>query len=114
MSLSHTPLKSTNRLLIIVNAFHSHSAANGQSGVALFKNSDADAIAVAEIYENTATAINMVPLMHEMQAGTTSPITFTVRIGSQNAGTTTFNGQSSSRRYGGAAASGILIIEYGA
>lgn len=114
MTLSHTPLKTTNRLVIIVSAFHSHSAANAQSGVALFMNATANALAVAEIYENTATAVNMVTLIHEMQAGTTSAITFRVRIGSQNAGTTTFNGQSGGRKYGGVAASGILILEYGA
>jgi hypothetical protein len=112
MSLAITPKSATNRLMFIVSAWWSHSAANCQGGVALFQDTTADALAVSEIYENTNTAVNMVPLTHDMVAGTTSSTTFKIRIGSQNAGTTTFNGQSSLRRYGGVAASGIQILEY--
>ena len=47
-----------------------------------------------------------------MTAGTTSATTFRVRAGLNSAGTTTFNGASSARYYGGTLASSITIKEY--
>lgn len=111
MSHSFTPKFASSKLIVQVSAWSSHTAANAQAGVALFKDSDANALACGEMYENTGTAVNMVTYSYEMTAGTTSPITFKVRIGSQNAGTTTFNGQSGSRRYGGAIISSLRVKE---
>lgn len=112
MSLTYTPKSSTNRLLITVNANFSHSVTNNQPGVALFQDSNVNALAVTEQYNNVATAVMQNMLQYDMPTGSTAATTFKVRIGSQNAGTTTFNGQSGGRRYGGVYSSSINIIEY--
>lgn len=111
MSVSITPKFANSKLIVFISAWHSHSAANAQAGVALFRDSTANAIACGEIYENTATAVNMVSFSKEVAAGSTAATTFKVRIGSQNAGTTTFNGQSGQRRYGGITISSIRVLE---
>ena len=46
-----------------------------------------------------------------MTAGTGSSTTFKVRAGGQNAGTTTFNGNVSARKYGGVLLSSLTITE---
>lgn len=112
MTLSFTPKSATNLLLIQVEGSYSHDATNAQAGMGLFQDAVANALSVSEQYQNTATTVLKNTLRHGMVAGTTSPITFRVRIGSQNAGTLTFNGQSAQRRYGGVINSNISVIEY--
>lgn len=111
MTLAITPKHATSKLVIFVTAFFSHSAANGQVGVALFRDSTANALAVTEHYENTATGVINVTFSFDVAAAAAVATTFKVRIGSQNAGTLTFNGQSGGRRYGGVAASSMRILE---
>ena len=66
MSVSITPKSTTNKLLILVNAFQSHTNANGQNGCALFQDSIANALACTEHYENVGTAVITNSLIHTM------------------------------------------------
>ena len=112
MSLAVTPKDATNILLIqiILNMSHSTSADDGV--LALFQDSTADALAaVAGFIDNSARSYQLV-LNHYMVAGSASEITFKARAGHPAAGTTTFNGVSGSRIFGGVLASSINITEY--
>ena len=51
-----------------------------------------------------------IPIKHYMTAGSTSAITFKVRIGGSSC-TVTFNGQSGGRIFGGVSASSISVTE---
>ncbi len=107
-----TPTSSINQLRIesVVNA--SHSTTNTQMTAALFQDAVANALAAAftgkpDVGAGTAEiAVN-----HHMVAGSTSQITFKIRCGSSSAGTTTFNGKSGARLYGGVLASRLDIWE---
>ena len=113
MTLAITPTDSTNKLAIEVVWFGASSdATSGIIAVALFQDSTANALAVG--FASREVAANKhanVAFKHEMTAGTTSSTTFKIRAGLHNAGTTTFNGTSGSREYGGVIASSIRITE---
>ena len=79
--------------------------------VALFQDTTADALAVANNRHSTASYPHQIGFTHWMTSGTTSSTTFKVRAGPASAGTTTFNGASSARLYGGVLASSITITE---
>lgn len=113
MTLAITPKASTNILVIEVNAFLSSSNASTRVIGAIFQDSTANALAATEGYNGgLATASLPFPLRHIMVAGTTSSTTFKFRAGTSGAGTTTFNGYGGARKYGGVAASSIIIREY--
>jgi len=91
MTLAITPTSATNKLLI--EAVVLLGTSNGAQGIAaLFKDSDADALAVS-VADTDATdlATMTVIVRYFMDAGTTDEITFKVRAGSPS-GTCTFNG----------------------
>ena len=113
MTLAITPKKTTNRLVIQANLFISNSAAN-RIGVGLFQDSTAAALAAHGHFQSTAGAHNSIFFVHEMAAGTVSATTFKIRAGGTGAGTTTFNGESGGRIFGGVAASSITIWEIAA
>lgn len=92
MSLAITPTSSTNKLKIDVVAFLESSAIS-TSVAALFKDLDSDATACGYEYSGESAGV-YVNFTHYMTAGTTSEITFKVRVGS-NGGQTTFNGHNS-------------------
>ena len=112
MTLSITPKSNTSKLKIDVVA-HGDASAVGKNTVALFKDSDADALAVG--YGSNISGVGAPATMgsfsHYMTSGTTSSITFKVRIGNSNSGTFTFNGTAGGRKYGGTFASSITITE---
>lgn len=112
MSLSYTPTSATNMLRIDVSLFGSLSV-NAEFSVALFQDSTANALAATGQYMVGGPTNNYAQtLTHTMTAGTTSATTFKVRAGGAAAGTFTFNGRSSARRFGGVASSFITITEY--
>lgn len=113
MTRTITPKASTHRLVIEVVATFAASATGGMA-MALFQDSGANAIAATVMTIASVNGPRVMSLHHEMAAGGTSEITFKVRAGNSNAGTTTFNGASGSRLYGGVLASSILIREYAA
>ena len=113
LTTSITPLDAANTLEIDVTVFFSNSAA-GFLCAGIFQDALTDARACGVEYGTTTTGQVCIHFKHRMAAGTTSPITFNVRCGSDTAGTTTFNGGSAARKYGGSLASSITVREYAA
>ena len=110
MTLSITPKNTNNSLRINVVA---HCCFNGVAAVAvaLFQDDAADALAVGSQTAAGAYYFVSIAFIHKMTAGTTSTITFKVRIGGNGAGTLTFNGGGGNRSYGGVFCSSITIWE---
>lgn len=111
MTLAHTPATATNKLRIDALANVSTTANGYPIIMALFKNSDTDALAATMDFVSTSGAPTQISMSHYMTAATTSTITFKVRIGCTNAGTTTFNGVAGGRYFGGTMASSITVTE---
>lgn len=109
MSLAITPSSATNKLRIDV-VLNGLNASNNQLAVALFQDATAGALAVASADTTAAGLMAQCVLTHFMTSGTTSATTFKVRAGASS-GTTTFNGTSAARLYGGVIASSITITE---
>lgn len=107
LTVSHTPKSATNKLLISVVA-NLDSTSSTQVIAALFKDSDANALAATAAYISVSSLV--VPIEYQMTAGTTSAITFKLRCGGA-AGTTTINGSDSTRIFGGVAVTSISITE---
>ena len=112
MTQAITPKATTNKLLIEVNAFVTHSVASVALQGALFQDSTANGLAACQQYMATGTGRVILMLRHIMTAGTTSSTTFRFRAGGEVAGTMTFNGISGNRFYGGVSLSSITITEY--
>lgn len=113
MSLAITPTSATNILLIdVVAAYVDSSAGGNRMTMALFQDSTANALAASALQQGSSTASTQMFLRHTMVAGTTSATTFKMRMGLAAGGTTTFNGAGGARKFGGVAASSIVITEY--
>jgi hypothetical protein len=110
MSVAITPNSTSNILEIDVVVFGAKNVAAGDMGVALFKDSDTDALAAGFVRLTNNNIGNMVAFRHRMTAPSTSAITFKVRAGA-NANTFTFNGINAGRIFGGVLASSITIKE---
>jgi hypothetical protein len=112
MTLAITPKSATNKLRIDVVLHMAHTA-GGAAIVGLFQDTTADALAVGDDRIDGAQVNQQIQILltHYMTAGTTSATTFKVRAGTSAAGTTTFNGLSGARKYGGVLASSITITE---
>lgn len=106
-----TPTNAAHKLKVTV-IWCGASSVNSQLAVALFKDSDADALVAWAENNSVIDTSRQVDLVYGMTAGTTSPITFRVRAGSNAAGTVTFNGRGGTRSFGGRAASSISIEEF--
>jgi hypothetical protein len=110
MTLAITPTNANSLLRIDVSA-HASSSVNNDMILALFQDAIANALS-AMLQTNTASWSSELNLSHTMTSGTTSAITFKVRIGGAGAGTTTFNGSAGNQFLGGIIASSIIITEY--
>jgi hypothetical protein len=104
-----TPASATNKLRIDV-VFNGSPSTTSYVTVALFKDSDASALAVGSHYAANGEYVQTV-FTFFMDAGTTSEITFKVRAGLHVAGTLTMNGDGGARRLGGILYSSITITE---
>lgn len=111
MTLAITP-KLTTSILAIHVVFFASSSVTGDIIAALFQDTTANALAANLIYQPTATGHVSVPMIYTMVSGTTSSTTFKIRGGSNQAGTTTFNGQSGNRRFSTIPKSSMFITEY--
>ena len=109
MTLTIKPENATNKLRIRVSTTSSNSSA-GYLILALFKDSDASALAAEAVWSNASDAPTQLNLVHEMEAGTESDIIFKVRAGSAS-GTMRMNGIGAGRRLGGVAKPTITIEE---
>jgi hypothetical protein len=110
MTLAITPTNASSTLIIEAEVFLASSALNNLI-VGLFQDSTANALAANMARADTADQVYPVTLRHKMTAGTTSATTFKIRAGGSAAGTTTFNGRTGTRLFGGVAASSITITE---
>jgi hypothetical protein len=112
MTLAITPNATTNKLKIHVVCVLGASNGSGSFAVCLFQDSTAGALAVVSAVDPSVNNYNnTVAFTHYMTAGTTSSTTFKVRAGLFFAGTLTFNGVASARKFGGVMASSITIEE---
>lgn len=112
LSVTITPKSVTNRLMIwlVLNATTS-SSGGPQGTIALFQDSNVNAIAANAILFQTTGTPQPFSLLYEMAAGTTSATTFNIRLGGSIASTITVNGAVGSRKLGGVLYSGIIITE---
>jgi len=114
MTRTITPIFATSKLLINV-VTHLSAGANSLPTTALFEGTTANAIASSFSHQY---GLEDYPKVHNfnhfMTAGTTSTLTFRVRIGMNQSGDVTFNGRNESRRHGGTVASSITIMEISA
>lgn len=111
MTLAITPKSATNKLKIDVVFNLTNSAAVFHMIAALFQDAVANALAVAVGTQSSAGYWGNIKFTHYMTAGTVSAITFRARASANVAGTTTFNGQTGARQFGGVFASSITITE---
>jgi hypothetical protein len=115
LSLAITPTSATNALMIDVQLMLEYGSATDTKKIAaLFVDTTADALsAIADRTESTTTALRprMLSLKHWMIAGSVISMTFKVRAGHADAGTTRLNGFNSAGIFGGVAFSSITITE---
>ena len=105
------PTNANNILMIEVLVNMSSGGSDAQVIVALYKDSDANAIAAVQDIGTGGSIPKEVPLRHMMVAGTINPISFYVRAGDITAGTVTYNGDAGARLLGGVMVSSIRIVE---
>jgi hypothetical protein len=108
LTLDITPKSSTNKLVVNVVVPLASGATPAYTAVALFKVGTSDALAVEALLP-TANGFMTVPLNYWMTAGTTSTITFKVRIGVNNG--ITYIGMGTASYYGARLCSSITITE---
>lgn len=112
MTQAITPKNVSNILTIEALLMLTHTGAGALLQAAIFQDATANALKAAFGAKHVAaTSGGMVYIRHEMPAGTTSPTTFKIRAGADGAGTTSFNGQSGVRAYGGVCGSFLKITE---
>ena len=112
LTISFTPTSASSTLKIRASCTATHSVAGVGLVLAIFQDAIANALAVD--WATTPQINYCVPLnaYHEMTAGTTSAITFRLRLGGNAAGTTTVNGATGARFYGGVGLLRITVDEY--
>ena len=91
VTLAITPTNASSTLIIWVHAPEiANTTANQYKSLALFKDSDADAIFACTEYSND-TAMKNMSFVHSQSAGSTSEQTFKLRGGNGNLGTFQIN-----------------------
>jgi hypothetical protein len=110
MTLAITPTSATN-ILYIEALLHITAGAADTINVALFKAGTNDALAVTSQGIGASNVPNGIVVRYRMVAGTTSPITFSVRAGDATTGSMYFNGLTTGQLFGGTLMSSITITE---
>lgn len=112
MTLAYTPIYDDSTLVIESEAQMAHDGIGSTQAMMLFQDSDADALVIS-LNERVASADfpSRGQLYFEMVSGTTSQITFKIRIGSLTAGTLTFNGSAETAVYDGTFYSHLKVTE---
>jgi len=95
MALAFTPISATNKLLITARGYFGFAPGDCSAIIALFKDSDPDALKTGAISVSVPNAKTVLPveLEHSMVAGVTSEITFSIRAGRGDTGNIQFNGK---------------------
>ena len=112
MTLAITPKHASNKLRIDIVSVDENNSAGNPTTYALFQDSTAGALAAWGNIHDNINWLYTTNLTHYMTAGTTSATTFKLRIGGHSSSTTTFNGKTGGRLFGGVCASSITITEY--
>ena len=110
LSLEFDPISATNQLEISVQI--TVGADGGSVMAALFQDSTANALASCLQYIAVADTMWNIGFIHTMVAGTASPTTFKLRVGTQISHTISLNGVSEGRIHGGSCISSMVIKEY--
>jgi hypothetical protein len=105
-----TPANASSYLLIEVTVPVYASAANSYA-LALFKDSDADAIATCLTYLNTAAASATMIIRARIAAGSTAAKTFKIRFGRTSGSVTMYLNDYSTPYFGGSMKSTMTITE---
>ncbi|MDB6036023.1 MAG: hypothetical protein JWM16_6361 [Verrucomicrobiales bacterium] len=114
MSQAITPSSAANLLRTEAQANLANSVNGYYMAAALFQDSTASALSVVKGFvASTAGPVKYV-LDHTIIAGTTSATTMKLRAGGRDAGTTTFNGLTGTRQYGGVFNSFMRVSEIAA
>ena len=100
ITVSITPQSAVSRLRVTVHIPFTKNFATAAFAT-LFKDSETDARAVAATWQDSNGMYNTFSIDYEMVAGTTSPVTFKVRVGSVSAQTINLCGYVSGRLFGG-------------
>ena len=114
MTLAITPTSANSRLRVEATMYATYSISQ-YGTMALFRDSGADAIAVAaeEMLDPAApTQLHVFHLSTIVDAGSTTRTTFKIRAGGGAAGTFSFNCERGSQLYNRALASNITITEF--
>ena len=114
MTLVHTPQDALNILEINV-IFNGGNSGSQDFFVGIWQ--DATSACLNGSFKKTASgdfagSFNPFPIKHIMLAGTVNATTFRVRAGGSTGSTTTINGETGARKYGGILTSSISIKEY--
>lgn len=113
LTLAYTPLSTTNILVIRAQFVGASSIANQNLMACIFQSGSNDAIGMGNT--RTAASADIIHSVHAdaiMVAGTTSSITFSLRVGGNGAGTTTINGAAGARIFGTINKTKMTITEY--
>lgn len=110
LTCSITPKSTTNKLIIRFNARVAGDASN-TVGVALFVNGTSTSISAEQFTVPSADAGTTLSDEYVMTAGTTSALTFSLRVGCASSHTWYVNGTSAGRRFGGTMKTAITVTE---
>lgn len=111
ITVTITPINSSSRLRIEGVLHFSSITDPTLFSLALFQDSTVGALAAWRAGGGASGILQIIPIFHEMAAGTTSATTFKIRAGTGGGATCTFNGQSGARKFGGALISQLTITE---
>ena len=111
MTVAITPKSASSVLLIIAQAYFANSSSGQSNGMALWDKTAGTLIHAITEFSSTAD-MTMAPLIvATVSAASTSARTYAVRIGRNNAGTITFNGNGSARKYSTTVKSSLRVLE---
>jgi hypothetical protein len=111
ITLAITPTNTSNKLRIRGQVNVANAGSNQTFCAALFQDSTGDALHCTTAFEGAGNNVVTLFFEYEMTAGTTSSTTFKVRVAGDSSVTTTLNGASSARLYGGVLAHTLTIEE---
>ena len=114
MTVSVTPKAVGNILVVDALVLLSHSAPNTWLSAAIFRDAVSNALAANAAFAETGGGGVVVPVRAYHTVASLSAITFRLRAGGHQAGTTTFNGTSASRLFGGIGISSLQVMELAA
>lgn len=108
LSVTITPNSSANKLRFHFFGWGAVSA--NYMVAALFRTGAANALSASSVYCSSASNDTQIILTHEQEAGGTSAMTFTLRVGA-NSGTMRLNGTTSTARFGGVSKATLVVEE---